>query len=497
MVDSGGTLKFVQRDTASVVTLTDDDLAFAPEGSQTAPPYTSKRWQGIDLPKNVRVRYFSETTAHNISTQETPYYQNEKGQDVQVEFPFTFTEDYAKEISERMLIDAYVERLNFAFTTSYNFVYLEPGDVVTLPDPAGLVRITQVTETEDGLLQFAAVQVTPFTFSGDSSAPPQTFEDTIPVVGYSSAFVVELPTLEATDAAEVSRLTLGVHGYGLAGWPGANVYLSTDGETTYNQIATTVDECTWGRVETATPTGNYYTFDDTNTIQVTLKTGTLSSKTEAQVLDGENWALIGDEIIGFKTATLIGSPDNTYQLSGLLRGRRGTEVKMTEHAADELFLLLDDSLISVPYTNATSTVTHHVKAVTVGSDISKATSVSGQPNKVSRRPWKVADLAATQAAGSPLADWEITWTGRNQFESYMADSTEVLNPPNYGGYVIQIYVVGSPEDVKRTITQQTVGYTYTQAQQIADFGSAQSSISIRVSQIDLDTGPGYPSELTT
>jgi hypothetical protein len=39
------------------------------------------------------------------------------------------------------------------------------------------------------------------------------------------------------------------------------------------------------------------------------------------VLNGANACLIGNEVIQFQTATLIG--DNQYRLSGLLRGQAG------------------------------------------------------------------------------------------------------------------------------------------------------------------------------
>ena len=64
------------------------------------------------------------------------------------------------------------------------------------------------------------------------------------------------------------------------------------------------------------------TFDEANTVTVTLLGGALFSTSEFLVLNGDNAALLGDEIIQFKTATLVSG--TTYILSGLLRGRRGT-----------------------------------------------------------------------------------------------------------------------------------------------------------------------------
>src|SRR6266403_1466511 len=66
------------------------------------------------------------------------------------------------------------------------------------------------------------------------------------------------------------------------------------------------------------------TFDEGNTVDVTILSGqTLSSAAELSVLNGTNVALLGNEIFQFKNAPLVSG--TTYRLSGLLRGRFGTE----------------------------------------------------------------------------------------------------------------------------------------------------------------------------
>jgi hypothetical protein len=55
------------------------------------------------------------------------------------------------------------------------------------------------------------------------------------------------------------------------------------------------------------------------------------------VLNGANLAVLGSEVIQFKSATLVAT--NTYALTGLLRGRRGTEWAIGTHAAGDRFVL--------------------------------------------------------------------------------------------------------------------------------------------------------------
>lgn len=67
----------------------------------------------------------------------------------------------------------------------------------------------------------------------------------------------------------------------------------------------------------------------------------LESRTEASVLAGANLALLGNEIIQFAEVEALGN--RRFRLSGLLRGRRGTEAAVDSHAVAERFVLLDQA----------------------------------------------------------------------------------------------------------------------------------------------------------
>jgi len=58
---------------------------------------------------------------------------------------------------------------------------------------------------------------------------------------------------------------------------------------------------------------------------VQLAYGTLESLPDSRILNGASGALIGDEVVQFATAELIGA--SLYRLSRLLRGRLGTDAR--------------------------------------------------------------------------------------------------------------------------------------------------------------------------
>jgi len=495
MVDSAGTLKFLPRgDQISVRTLTErEDLGWNNSETGTA-PIIVKRYQGIDLPKSIQIEYFSEAQGYNKMTQEAILETFSAGQDTKINVPFTLTEDEAYAIAEKLLVNSHSERTQYAFTTSYAHIDLEPGDIITVENISD-VRILRIDETNEGLLNFQTVDASfnaeTYELSGMASEVPPTYDDTPVVIGYSAGIAVELPPLDATDINP--RFTIGVHGYGKAGWPGAAVYMSSNGGTSYTNIGSVSQEATFGLANSFAAPTEHRVWDNDTTITVTLKTGTLSSVSRQEVQNGKNWAIIGNEIVGFTTATLISG--TTYELTELLRGRRGTEIYMDEHTGSpegELFMLLNDALFEFEYPVDAKDLVYMFKYVTNGSDVSKATAYSVQGNMKSRRPWTVSDFEATQT-GSPNTDWTMTWTGRNQFNGEMIDGGQVDNPDGFRGYSIAILdQSGSPEVIKRSTVTQLTNYTYSTADQISDWGSAQSSITVRINQLDNIAGVGYP-----
>ena len=493
MVDTSGTLKFIPRSQqTSVRTLTiNDDLGYGNNGATS--PIVIKRYQGADLPKIIALEYINADAAYNKATQEARLETFDEGVESRTSIPLVLSDQEAYEIAEKLLVNSHIERTTYGFTTTYKHIDLEPGDVITV-ETIGDVRILRVDENKDnGLLNFLCTDASfndqTYQPSGQPAQTVPPYQDKAINIGYSGGIALELPPLDATDVNQ--RFSLAVHGFGAEGWPGAKVYMSTD-NLNYSEIGSVSKEATWGKVATAinTPT-NWQLWDDTTTITVELKTGTLRSMTDVDVQNGFNWCVIGEEVIGFVNATLVGP--NTYELSRLLRGRRGTE--FTVHQDNELFVLLDDSIIEYEYPLDGKDYTYYFKYVTRGSDLSKATAYQVQGNMRSRRPWPVAHLNATQ---DPVTnDWTITWVGRNQFDGEMVDSTTTFNPDGFTGYAIAILEsLNSPEVIKRTTVTQNTTFVYKEADQIADFGSVQTTLNIRINQLDSVAGPGTPVKKT-
>lgn len=496
IIDSGGTLKFIPRSGQSVVkSLTEDrDLGWVEENRDLPAPVTIKRLQSVDLPRSVHINYSSLAAGHNQMTQETAMTTFEEGQDIYLDVPITLTEEEALEITELMMINNHLERTTYAFTTNWDHIDLEPGDVINI-DTIGDVRILRVDESREyGLLHFIATDASFATQAYQSSStpaqPPAMYNESPAVVTYSGGIIVELPPFTKQDEDD-PHLMLAPHGYGVDNWAGCTIFVSND-NVDYELFSSTTTPTTWGVVEPgftlSNINGHWDIWDESTDIEITLKSGTLESVTEEEVYNGKNWMLIGNEIIGFKNAVFQGS--STWRLSGLLRGRKGTERWAIDdsHAASEVALLLDSNLIRFPYDINDRGKTFYFKFVTNGSSLANSIAFEVTPNAVSLRPWRVANPSVADDAGDKV----ITWTARNQFEGWPVNNGATLKPYKFGGYVVQI-IDGTPtETVLRTVTQQTNEFRYTAAMQTADSNAATH---VRITQIDLRTGPGYFTEI--
>jgi hypothetical protein len=83
--------------------------------------------------------------------------------------------------------------------------------------------------------------------------------------------------------------------------------------------------------------------DGLSRLVVQLDYGTLTGATFAEIAqdNGRNWALIGNEVVQF-LAVEHDAINNTWVISGVVRGRRDTADQIAEHEAGDRFVLLDN-----------------------------------------------------------------------------------------------------------------------------------------------------------
>lgn len=150
-----------------------------------------------------------------------------------------------------------------------------------------------------------------------------------------------------------------------------------------------------GEVDGALAAGPLGQWDPESSIEVEVYGGDLESVASSEVIRGENLAMVGREVVGFTEAELVA--EHRYRLSGLLRGLLDTEDEVGRHAPGERFLLLDDSLVRVPYPAALFGDRVHLKAVR------SMESITDTPD------FAAVDLEGLSARPRPPADLRAWW----------------------------------------------------------------------------------------
>lgn len=190
-------------------------------------------------------------------------------------------------------------------------------------------------------------------------------------------------------------------------WDFAELHYSLDNGVSYQLLDVDNDPGTFGVATTLLPafttTG---AFDNTNTVTITLTQGTDNppvTMSDADVIAGANGAIIGDEYIQYGTVTNLGS--NQYQLSHLLRGRRGTDAHWDAHVIGERAVLDNGGIKRFVLPSSLVGKTILLKAVGNGQTLADVLAVSVHIYGRETREYAAVNLAATRSTGDILATW--------------------------------------------------------------------------------------------
>lgn len=501
-VESDGVLKWPTRGKAAVATIVADDLASHEASGARPSAVETVRAQTVDLPRRLRVHYAQTAMNYEPGEQAASRLSSGAEEVRDLELAVAMGDTKAAQIADAVLYDLWVSRNTHRIILDQSHLALEPGDAITAPidgrqervrivnvDYAipGLMRIECVGD-DDGVYQSYAI--------GASAAYAGTGGGTIATRGTPEMVLLDLPLLRDSD--NDPGYYAAIHSVGGTIWSGAGVYRSPDGGATYELVATTTEEATVGSLVSALPDGPTTIIDEGNDLVVELDSGELESISEVSLLAGLNAAAIGAdnrwEVIQFRDATLAGGSPPTWTLTGLLRGRRGTEWAVGTSQDGDKFVLLDSALMRVPMNLSAIGASREHKGVLSGATLDSVTAVSFAGDGVALEPFSVVDVTGDRSSG----DLVISWVRRGRIGTELAGSgVDIPLSEETEAYEIDVLDGGSPETVLRTLTSSTQSVTYTDAQQTADFGSpVPDTITVRIYQMSASVGRGYPAEAT-
>ena len=256
-----------------------------------------------------------------------------------IEFPGALPAAKAKELANA----AYQRSLWATETLSWRVAEIDPslspGRIVAVPGRAGYWRVESWEWRDSGVeLQLCKIppDSAPRTVAdpGDILAPP----DKIATPTLLHAFEVPWSGSGAIDTPEIYAAASSLS----SGWTGAALYAEIGGSLSYLKPSGRRRSIFGSLANDAAP-ADAALFDRRTQLRVELVSPDfqMSGSTMQGLADGENRLLLGDEVLQFASANPI--TPGIWELSGLLRGRGGTEAAaLRGHEAGTAVVLLDD-----------------------------------------------------------------------------------------------------------------------------------------------------------
>ncbi len=481
-----GNIIFRKRGTGDVVTIDADDLG-AQENESEESALTAVRTPDIDLPKTVKLAYISKDRSYQDGTASYTKAVAHGVNEVSLDTSLVLKDSDAVMVTEQRMKEYWASRTSFSFKLSTRYATVQAGTLIDLPYNGRSVKamVTNVSYGQPGLNEITAHLIHGQTFAavkrdldtaGKELAPPTPTEVRMELID-----TAQLPNMEGAVVvfiAAASKIYYGAH-----------LYRSVDNGVSFSLIKSDIRAGIIGDTVSALGAGTPYTWDNRSSVDVRLVSGTLESRQEIDVLNGANLCIIGEELVQYRSAVLIA--ENTYRLSGLLRGRFGTEHHIKGHIPGERFVRIHADHVeklTAPtadwfkpyvyrYGSASYGVTH---------ESYRQTSVTIRAN--SSMPLAPCHLEGQRAKGGDLV---ITWVRRTRGDGDMKDYTDV--PLNETAERYECCIVKDGNEI-RTFAVHVPRAVYTAAEQTADFGGIQGNVRVRVYQISETRGRGFVRE---
>ena len=308
---------------------------------------------------------------------------------IRASLPLLMSEPVARRAADDLLLAAH-ESEQAMVAVPPHFWSLEPGDVVTIEALSGAWVINDITD--DGIrrsLELSRpVKATPIVAGSlpDASRPATS-------AAMPALVIADAPNLPGD---EVLGLVVAVSGSPWAGPVTVEAGRSLQSLAVRGQL---VHPAQIGQLIAPLAEGPRGRWDEANTIQMQIEAADLSSAAEFDVLSGENMLLIegvsGWEAVSFREADLVG--ENSWRLSGLLRGVQGSPAVSAEAGA--IVLVVTKELERMPVSREEIGTELLWRAGT--SDILPYTH-----QNIVGLPWAVAHLRAVpKAAGGLTVSW--------------------------------------------------------------------------------------------
>ena len=422
---SGNRLSVMPQGSGTATTLGEATVAVADDSFGAEAGFNRKRWPASSNPPE-SMRYYDVERDYQPGAQRA-LGRPASGQPATIELPAAMSAAVARKAIQTAARRSAWSRQSLSWRTAEIDPQVRPGTLVRVPEQPGVWRISDWEWRSDGielgLWRVPGSGVTAIetisTDSGRASLPVDA------LIGPTAMTAFELPW-DGSGAGDTPAVYAAASSAS-AIWPGAALYLD-QGDGQLEPLGSSGrTRSIAGRALTALGSASPHLFDRSGTVTVELLTSTmlLADSTPRQLAAGANRALLGSELIQFARATPLGA--GQWQLSGLLRGRGGTESAIAGHAAGEPFVLLDGTPVPLDGTMIGQNPAALIVAIGVGDSDPVTTTI--RCRGLTQQPlFPVHPQATANPDGSLTLGWTRrargAWTWRDGVDTPLHEQSE-------------------------------------------------------------------------
>ncbi len=482
--EEDGSLRFRARGGDAVMDVDEDDLVLP----EDAAPARLTRAQETDLPRQVSLTFTDIGSDYQRAAVLSRRLVGGSSRVASADVAMTANDAEAKRRADIWLQDVWAGREAAEFALPPSRLPLSLGDIVglTVNGRRKLFEVQEITDTESRALK--ARSIDPEVFDLPLPAIARRTSALPAALGPAQASTLDLPTLDDRQPPTLMRVAVFADP-----WPGSMaVWTSADG-LSFKRAALVAAPATIGQTldELASgPTARWHNAG----FRVQLYGGALSSLPDSAVLSGANAAAVQRadgawEVIQFANAELVG--ERTYALSRLLRGQLGSEwATGTPLPAGSPFVVLDPNVVAIASGANALERPLQARVVAANRDIADPSTVSldATPQATALRPLAPVHLSAKRGADGAT----FSWIRRARFDgdSWVGEVPLCEDREEYNVDIL------SGIDVVRTIDASSPSALYAAADEIADFGAPQSTLTISVTQLSATVGRGFATQAT-
>ncbi|MFN3888971.1 MAG: glycoside hydrolase/phage tail family protein [Beijerinckiaceae bacterium] len=473
---TGGEIRFEARAAKPVRNLTEDDIVPGQDGE----PVLFTRGQDSELPRRLSLSFHDGESEYRPATVHARRIEGASMRETVRESALVTTRAKAQQRCDVMLQDAWIERETARFRLRAGLPEIEIGDLLTLPGaPLRSYRITRMAE---GLVR--DVEAHMVVRSIYDSAPPdyrRPVAASAAIAGPLTAHVFSLALhREGFEALQYAAVYADP-------WPGAVGVWRQSGRG-FDDIAIITRRATIGVTLDELRPGVTSRFDRANSFSVRIVGGALSSLDDVQALSGARALAVGGpdgawEVLVFGEAELVGA--GVWRLSRLVRGLGGEDhLSKRLLTAGAPVVLLDEAVTPLERNAGRIGVQEVYRFADAAADHADdlAVEVFAPVRDVALKPYAPVHPRARRVSGGV----EISFIRRGRIDADGWGLAEIPLGEERETYRIEIL---DGAILKRVLATAAPSVVYTG--EVADFGSPQTALRLRIAQVSATVGAGF------